>query len=244
MHRISWLLLIALFVSGCSDTSQQGASGTPDTTGTVDKGDGKSKPDPEKPKPTLADLPADLKHAGFEYYGLGRGKPIHFISKVPGRPDQTGTLEYKISELSDGKAIFEQDFSGEIEADLKDSKLVLQSSGVYSTTLGDTVLDVPQLELPNEVTAGKAWSIDKPFKAGPATFNKFASKIVAMEKVTVPMGTFDAAKVVANVEMDQGGVKQNATMTAWYVKGIGTVKLSMVVTAGKEKAERTMLATK
>jgi hypothetical protein len=240
MKRYSWLLLIALVIAGCADTSKTDTKTTTGDTGTTKADETK---DAAPTGPTLADLPAELKHEGYEYYGLGRNAPIKFISKMQGRPDQTGTLEYRLVEIKDGKAVFDQDFSGDIAKELADSKLLLDAKGVHSTTLGEAVLETPQVELPAKVTVGASWGIAKPFTANGTTFSKFSSKIAGMEKVSVPLGDFEAAKVVANVEMTQGGTKQNAVMTAWYVKGVGTVKLSMVVN-GPVKQERTMLATK
>jgi len=239
MKRYSWLLLTALFLAGCAETkTDTGTTGTSDTTKKNEETTSETKKGP-----SVAELPAALKHEGYEYYGLGRSEPIKFVSKVAGQPDQTGTLEYRLVEIKDGKAVFDQDFSGDIARDLKDSKLLLDEKGVYSTTLGDATLKNPQVEIPAKVTVGASWGIPEPFTANGMTFSKFTSKIVAMEKVSVPLGDFEAAKVVANVEMTQGATKQNAVMTAWYVKGVGTVKLSMVVN-GPVKQERTMLATK
>jgi len=241
MKRWNWLFL-ALIIGGCT---------TPPKTAETDpkgpeapKTAGDPAPDPAKPAVTLADIPGELKHAGYEYYGLGHGKPVNMISKQAGQPDKSGAVEIKLVEIKDGTATFEQTFTGELTPDLPNSKLLLDSQGVYSIDLGGPALEKPQKELPFDAAPGKSWKLDKPIDANGSTITKFDSSIKAIEKVTVPLGTFDALKVVADVAMEGGGQKRTAKMTAWYVKGMGTVKLSMVFSSGGRTEERTLLATK
>lgn len=243
MKRFSWLIL-ALFVIGCGSTTppvEETKQTTTGTTGTTT--DPKTAAEPAK-TPTVADIPAELKHDGFEYYGLGAAKPLKMISKQKGSPDLNGQTEFQLLEYADGKAKFKQVFGGELSSQFPDSELILDKDGVYSINLGASELDKPQMELPAKVEAGKVWKLDKPIEASGTTISKFDSRIIGPEKITVPLGTYDAMKVTADVEMQAGGSKRTAKMTAWYAKGIGTVKLSMVFFDGKTTNERTLMAVK
>lgn len=229
--------MLAAVVVGCSGTAPdpqaKGEAKTPEQVSTGQ----------EPAKTSLADIPAELKHAGFDYYGLGHGKPVNMISRVQGQPDKTGSAELVLVEVKDGKAEFEQTFSGDLGLP-PSSKLIVTKDGVYSTALGSAPLENPQLELPADAAPGKSWKLQKPFDAGGSKVTKFDSKIVGMEKVTVPLGTYDALKVIADVVMEQGSTKRTAKMTAWYAKGMGTVKLSMEVNDGAKTSVQTLLATK
>lgn len=243
MKRWTWAFL-AVVVVGCSNPPATTETDTKSITGEQTKGNPTPTTGSTATAVTLADLPSDLKHAGFEYYGLGNGKPINMIMKQAGQADAAGAVEITLTEIKDGKATFEQKFTGGLTPALPNSKLLLDSKGVYSVDLGGPALDKPQMELPFDAAPGKSWKLDKPIEANGSTITKFDSKILAVEKVTVPLGTFDALKVVADVAMEGGDQKRTAKMTAWYVKGMGTVKLSMIFSAGGATQERTLLATK
>lgn len=261
MKKWSWVLLA--FVVGCnpstptstSSTSPPSPSTTPGTTSTTPP-DSKTKPGDStsatpatgspssQTPPSLTSLPASLKHAAFEYYGLGVEKPIPMVLREAGQPDRKGSVEVKLVEVSGETAKFEQTFTDGLATDLGKSTYSLDKSGVFALDLNGQPFDKPQLELPADVTPGKKWSLEKAVQAGPVTIDKMDNQIVGVEQVTVPRGSYSALKVTAAVSLSQGGAKSTGNMTAWYVKGLGTIKLTMDIREGNKKILRTLLATK
>lgn len=249
MKKISWLAF-AVLLAGCSGSSTTStettttSGATTGTTGTTPTGTTEPAKTDTPASASRESIPSELKHEGYDYYGLGSDKKINMVSEQKGSPDLTGTTEFQFVELKDGKAKFKQVFGGDLTSQFPSSDLVVDKDGVYSVNLGQSELDKPQMELPAKVSAGKTWKLDKPIETGGTTITKFDSRIVGPESINVPLGTFDAMKVTADVEMKTGADKRTAKMTAWYAKGVGTVKLSMVFFDGKTTTERTLLATK
>lgn len=249
MKKLSWLAF-AVLLAGCSGSSSTStettttSGATTGTTGTTPTTTTEPAKSDSMATATRETIPAELKHAGYDYYGLGSEKKINMVSKQKGSPDLTGTTEFQFVEYKDGKAKFKQVFGGDLTSQFPSSDLLVDKDGVYSVNLGQSELDRPQMELPAIVATGKTWKLDKPIETGGTTISKFDSRIVGPESITVPLGTYDTMKVTADVEMKTGSDKRTAKMTAWYAKGVGTVKLSMVFFDGKTTTERTLLATK
>lgn len=58
-------------------------------------------------------------------------------------------------------------------------------------------------------------------------------KVESIENITVKAGTFEAYKFLSDVKSSVMGIKVNSSSIAWYVKGIGMVKMESYDKKGK-----------
>ena len=92
-------------------------------------------------------------------------------------------------------------------------------------------IDVEEMWIPGNLESGqtlKDGSITINIKAGPAVISnktKFTSRnVMAIEDITTPAGTFNAAKISTFMETKTGFVTIKSKSIDWYVEGIGVVR--------------------
>jgi hypothetical protein len=89
-----------------------------------------------------------------------------------------------------------------------------------------------QLDLPKANSITLRWiyppSAIPAFPGQPPTKLEGIAKIIGMEKVTVPAGTYDALVVNLKANMSSGSVNAKIDGKTWYVKDIGMVQQSLV----------------
>jgi hypothetical protein len=93
---------------------------------------------------------------------------------------------------------------------------------------GTSTYDPIQLSLASKLNVGASWSWKSADGKG-----KYAAKVLAGGKVTVPAGTFDTILVRTEGESESG---EKYTDETWYAKGVGYVK-SVTTIDGKKKVD-------
>lgn len=224
------VLAAATLVWGCpksaDDAAKAGETGKNGAAASASNGAADSKP------ATLDSLPANLKHEGYEYYGLGQTQALGYevISTVePGasKGDSTSQLQ----SIEGGTAKFVTTRTGPLAA-LGEQILELRPDGVYSTSMAGNKIEPPQLELPAELPVGKTWSTKGSVKLpdGRTLEQDLQYKVVGEEKVQTKAGEFDALKVTVSGQIKFGEEPNQSQVSAWYVKGIGVVKMTISTT--------------
>lgn len=111
----------------------------------------------------------------------------------------------------------------------------LNEQGLFRTKQisaeGVNTLKPMQTVLPSKLAPGSVWNWEANEGAG-----KEVAKVVGFEKVTVPVGTFEALLVLYEGVFDDGAAYSEKT---WFVKGVGYVKA--VTTIGETTITKELL---
>jgi hypothetical protein len=228
---ISAALLACLVVApGCGGSKEPVAKGdTPSATTET----APAPAEPGAPTPVaLSELPDALKTDAYEYYGLGNTKPMDLERTVAGQADVvTGSQRFWLKEVKDGKATFVVERTGGF-ASVGDSELSLEPDGLYamSSTIGK--ITPHQLELPAKLDVGTSWTSETKLEEanGISLEQKATNKVVKMEKVSTKAGDYDALLVESSGPAKINGESMEMRTKAWFVKGLGAVKMEIVQT--------------
>lgn len=237
------LALVAVFglgAYGCQPSSDKPGDRPATEASSAEGGEAKpAETTNEAPKPNLAGLPADLKHAGYEYYGLNNASPVE-LEIVSGTQVHTGTQTTTLEKIEDGKASFHVDRTGGL-AMLGSGDYSLEKDGVYA--VGSSLGTVSRsIELPADVAPGKTWTVDFKLEASGSDLQyKATMKAVAVEKVKTKAGTFDAIRIESAGPGTHNGKPIKMTMKGWYAKGQGAVKMEMTITDETGKTNSTTI---
>jgi hypothetical protein len=236
-----FLIALAAFLAltGCSKdaTVKEPAPGASGSTAGED-------PKTGQPSLPLSAVPDEVKLSGYAYYGLEKTGPVEFEVVMPNDPTpQTGTSTTRLIKAENGEAVFLTERTGPLQQ-LGSEELVAKKDGIYNTRIGGQAVEPPQLVMPADLTVGKAWTTQGKITLpdGQTFEQKMSLKAVAMEKVKTKAGEFDALKVTAAGETKFQGKTSKSNITAWYVKGLGAVK--MIIETSEPKGKMTVEATK
>lgn len=239
-----WLLSAALaaLLAGC------GAQGSDQVTAT----DGK-KPGVENDQPIATDggeskpvIPNELKGNAYDLYGLGNEAKMNYRSTTSGQ-SMDGSTTTRLKEVKDGEAVFAMERDG-FFAQLGSCELALRKDGLYFTVIQGRKLEKPALEIPSDIAVGKSWNsehaIDLDISGATKKWRaKTSQKAVGIEKIKVPLGEFDALKIVGTGEYWLDSTKSAIKSTVWLAKGVGMVKMTLEESSGGVKRISTVEAT-
>jgi hypothetical protein len=232
--RALWLLAGATIVFGCTPPASTG-----EASKTASKTEAPSVPaEPARPGEASAkieEVPAELRHDGFEYYGLGNANPIDYeITTSANSGIITGSQFTRVLSTGDGKALFSIERTGQLGDLLGTSEVELTKDGVYVLKSTIAEIESPELELPARLTPGATWKsrtkVEQDGRAMDVT-NEF--RVVGTESVTTAAGTFPALLISSTGTGTLQGSKVRMDTKSWHVKGRGAVK--QIVTSTPEK---------
>lgn len=182
-----------------------------------------------------ASVPSELQNDAYHWYGLANSKAVKYKATITGMAPLTGTQTFSFKEVKDGKALFDIARTGGMEDTFGQEKLSLEKDGLY--TLGTSTLknSMHSLELPSDLPPGKTWknSADLDMNSGQSMTTSQVFKVVGIEKIKTAVATRDALKIVGTGPMRMAGTDYQTTNTCWYVKDVGMVKSTTVLTAKK-----------
>lgn len=252
------LLALTLVLAACSGSPTVTASNSPSNasasepaakdgstpaSGTEQVDDAKQPPiqqGEETLEPETADekkMPANLKHEGFEYSGLGSGQPLTYTVKRTGFPDGEGTMTTQFLGIKDGKAGFARKREGDV-ASLGDDTVGVSADGVYVESMTSGSLGKPTLELPKDLAVGKTWSDKVEIEVGGQKVTQSANyKVAKEEAVKTGIGTVNAKLITVDGTITNGDTKSPLNAKFWYAKDVGLVKMTMSVKAGDVSQE-------
>jgi hypothetical protein len=234
-YRISFLIALVLVLAGCAKDSA-----TDNGKQTADSGS-----PPAKEASVLDQVPDELEHDGFEYYGLALTNPIEYEVTRNGVPTSAGRTS-KFVKVENGKAIFEVTHSGGL-SELGTQTYSVEKDGVYVSGLSDRTIEPAKYkEVPASLAAGTAWTskVKITSSTGDTMSMSTNNKVVGVEKVKVKAGEFEALHVASTGKLHQGSVSLDLDVQGWFVKGIGYVKLEMKVKNGGQTTTQVIEAVK
>lgn len=230
----SWTLLLALglLIGGCQPAAPapvtEGGKTEPGKETTA--GDTGGNPELEK----SVELPAELKTAAVEYYGMTGSRESTFETNWGGDEKGQGTERVRILDVKDGEARVDVVRAGEL-AQLGSETVVIRKDGIYTESVGRGELSQAALQLPADVAPGKKWtsSFDLKMPEGTVVKATMNGEALALEKIKLSDGKEYEALVIVNrytmKSTPAGGAGSTVTGEAksWLVKGLGMVKLDM-----------------
>ncbi|HEY0868036.1 MAG TPA: hypothetical protein VGE01_11685, partial [Fimbriimonas sp.] len=164
MKRILYLAVLGILFAGCTPKTDSAKNGA-DQPGETPKTAGAATDEPGKPAldtsptdtPLVSQLPAELKHDGFEYYGLANEQPIEIeVTSAPNGRTLTGTQTTKLVSFAGGKATFRRERTGNLES-LGVDEYSLEPTGIYVTSSTVAKTKDRYLEIPAKLEPGKTW---------------------------------------------------------------------------------------
>lgn len=224
------LLFFALVILGLAGCGQQDA--TPPVGKTDPVVSAKSEPPAKTDSPTalkLADLPASLKHSGFEYYGLGNEKSQK-MKLVQAGSTVEGEQAFELESVTPDGAVFKQVWSGGLPS--ADSKVQVTAKGIFGIEAKGTKIDPPQMEMPANPVAGVTWKSNAKIVVDGSTISNSTGKIVGVQSVKVGTRSVQALVVKRTSTVSSGTVTQTMATTEYYEKGVGAVKLEVTMSGG------------
>ena len=224
--------------TGTTSASQASTTGSTEPTTATTTTTDTTAPDKPEQKADPATIPASLKHAAFDYYGLGNGKAMDLVLKTPDQPARTGGVVAELEKVEGAKAFFKVVRSGALAKDLGDDSVMVDSTGVYMTgTSIGTISPEKFLALPADLAPGKTWPLKTKVvrQDGQEIQEDSVYKVEGVRDLTTKSGVQKALLVTSNgtAIVSQGGTKTTAKYQtkSWYVKGVGPVKIEISLTS-------------
>lgn len=181
------------------------------------------------------EVPENLKHEGYQYYGLDVKEEQTYDFDLNGSKRQGMQKETYLG-LTDGKPRFSIE-RAEALSNLGTDVVEVREDGVYMISSREQTLETPMLALPSKMEIGKTWEITEKLKDvnGDEVTLKASNKIDGQEKITTPAGTFDCLAVSMSGTLVTKGKTQKVSGKTWYAAGTGTVKLTVNTTGSDGK---------
>jgi hypothetical protein len=232
MKQILYVAGLCVLLAGCGPKAQTEAKGGAGTespaaeqpAATNNEAGSPSPTTPENP-PLVSQLPAELKHEGYEFYGLGHTEPVDLeVSSTPNGRVLTGSMTTKLISLNDGKAVFRRERTGSLEQ-LGVDEYSLEKDGIYvkSSTVAKT--NGHQLEIPAKLNPGASWSDTTEIELNGQSLKMTNNyKVVGTQPVKTKKGSYDALLITTSGKGVVGGKNVRMDSKSWYVKGLGNVK--------------------
>lgn len=225
LRRWCWWPLMGLVVVGCQGKP---AKSTTDETP-------KSEPvatQTETPAEPVKEVPAGLRHAGFDYYGLGGDKAPTLEVKSSGSV-KTGGQKFTLENATDTTATYIQEWTGDLSQN-GSTRLQVTDKGVFGIEAQGNKIDPPQLEMPADPKAGFAWTSKAKIELGGGSIDSTDSKIIGVKKIKLGGKDIEVLVVerVSKAKLpDPTGkvVDQTLKSVEHYQKGVGAVRVEVTV---------------
>jgi hypothetical protein len=219
IKKLALLTVIAGLIIGCNAQRAPVDNVAADTAGTVVE------------HPTIEAIPAELKHEGFEYSGLGRTEPLAMEYVDSNNPDTTytGAQRIVLKEIRDGRPIFSIEHSGNLSV-LGVREVGLEQDGIYTVSSSFSKVGERDMELPAQLEPGTTWETRTVVDQGEAQMDITTKRTVkGTESIKTKVGTRDALVVNGTATGSIRGEKANLESTEYYVRGVGVVKSTLVL---------------
>ncbi len=209
MRKLTSLIIFAALTLGlfaCQpETEGKQTPDKPATTGTT----GTATPEPKQ------EVPENLKHEGYQYYGLALADELTYDFDYNGSKRQ-GKQKQTYNGFTDGKPRFTIE-RAEALSNLGTDILEIREDGVYMVSSREQVLETPILALPAKMEIGKTWEVSQKLKdaQGNEVTLKASNKIEKQEKVTTPAGACDCLVVSMNGTLTVQGKTQKVSGKTW-----------------------------
>jgi hypothetical protein len=189
----------------------------------------------DKPKDTttaaeteeIKPMPDNLKHEGYQYYGLDKAEELTYDFDNNGMVQQ-GTQKHTYKGMASGSPQYAIERSEALSI-LGVDTVEVKEDGIYLVSAREQKLEKPVLALPAKLEVGKTWQIDQKLKDvnGADVSTVATQKVEKAEKITVAGQSYDCIVISMSGKITTGGKTQDVTGKTWYSAGVGTVKLEL-----------------
>ena len=175
----------------------------------------------ETPVANLSEtLPAELKHEGFEYYGLGVGTPVDFVLKnTANGQTSNGARVFKLNKVENGKAYFTQSHTGGLSP-VGDYEIMVDKAGVWVISSSTVKVEKPQQEIPAKLTPGVTWHTK-------SDLEDTEYRVVGPETIKTAMGDRKTILITGKGTAKINGADVPVESKFWCAKGLGQVRTEM-----------------
>jgi hypothetical protein len=218
--RLGIALLAACIVAGCQNQTAVSNAGKEGSQGTAGASEPQKLPLPGEPQKQVPPVPDDLKTEAYHWYGLDNLKSMKIIVEITGKPPQSGEQTVKLTDVKDGKAIYEIERPGELGTET----ISLEKDGIY--TIGSTLIQgaTRNLELPSDLPPGKTWKNTGKVQMSQEVEQNLTIKVIGVSDVDTKAGKQSALHVKQTGVLSFGGTKYRMDSDLYYVKDKGLVK--------------------
>ena len=229
---IPFLFAIAVIVGcGPKDVKATSTTTTGTTTGTTTPED-----EPEVVKSDKDDVSAELRHAGYEYYGLGNTQPMVYDFEFNGTVEE-GKQQVKYQGMVDGVPTYKIERTGAL-SQMSSETVKLRPEGVFISETGLGPMDTEVKALEANLEVGKSWETSNVVtRADGNVTMKSSYKVEAQKKITTPAGEYDCLVIKSTGTVSTSEKTEKFTGTLYVAKGVGTVKL--VINANDQNGKPT-----
>lgn len=195
------------------------------------------------PEPKL-EIPESAMTESLRYLGAPFANPIKF--KFTGSPITEATLTYVVESVKDGQVVVKAQWdNAALGSEVYESK----PDGVWYIEVRGERLSQPVLFLPSNVSVGKRWTQDYTMTMNGEKLRVVNRiRIVGREKVTVPLGEFDALVIEQTSTLTSPSTKLSVSGKTRLAQGVGIIQstLKNKGTRNNEKVDMTIeiVATK
>jgi len=250
MKHIGFIFLVLIFLSGCAQANVTPATSarsvqvkaalptlqaSPVPTQASASNLSVVTPTPEPPAPDNSGSVCNNP-----YYPISDGAT--WVYDIDGSSQAVHTMSVE-EEGSFKIAIVGVDSAAVLEGRCSEAGILLLESGMegsYFTDSGSSSTSSDYQEgvtLPNNLQVGDEWSQTTGLTAEAGDLSQNARvisnyRVVGVESVTVPAGTFDALKIEQRSTMIFNGQELLTEATLWYALGVGNVRTENGLTGG------------
>lgn len=224
-----WLApVLGAFLVGCQPKGPETPPAEPSGSGSESTATTEPKEEPAK-----KELPANYKHAGFDYYGLGNEKSLAMELKRAGGT-LSGGQEYKLEEVKDDGAYYLQQWTGDL-APNGNTRLRVDDKGIFGIEAHGNKIDPAQLEMPADPKPGFTWTSDSKIQLAGGSIDSTVSKIIGTKMIKVSGKEVEVLVIERTSKAKLPNTKneivdQKLKSIEYYQKGIGAVRVEVSVT--------------
>lgn len=207
----------AIVASACTQTGGSAAGPAPTSTAA-------GKPEPPKT------IDAKLAHDAYSYNGLDCTDELSYdFVQGKGTTPEAGAQTVEGPKSVEGETQYTIRRTGGLST-LGDDTVAVREDGVYLVGSSISVPSKPTLLMPAKLEPGTVWDTNIELDSNGNKVRLSAkNKAVAVEKVKVKAGEFDAMLVTQAGELENAGAKGSVSAKTWYAKGLGVVKMSLEI---------------
>lgn len=187
---------------------------------------------------SASSIPAEFKHEGYEYYGLGNDQPIDMEVRLTGDSGvRTGSQITRFKSMDNGKAVYSIERTGGLTDLLGQMDVSLDPEGIFVKSSSVAKVGDRDVEMPASLAPGSTWEARTVVEQPGRELNVLVKfKVVGEENITTPVGKRTALRVDSVGDGTLQGKKVRMDSQSWYVKGFGMVKSILKYTGANSPA--------
>jgi hypothetical protein len=198
-------------------------------------------------EPASPVIPQELRHEGFEYYGIGaeRRPLLEMAAPAQGAGGViTGSQQFEVVEVTAEGARVRQSWTGNLAASLGHGEVLVTPEGIFSIRLADHPVEPPQMELPARLEEGFTRDSSSTFRlpTGQTVEQKATLTVLGPRQIDTKAGPYDTIAVRLEGTAVVDGVPMPVRTVTYYAKGVGPVRVELHTKAGDKEEVVTLEA--